>query len=234
MNSLTRRVAHRVIRFLPSPWALRSRTWLAVAEGAIGPELSQLDEYFPGERRGVAIDVGANNGMTSLLFSRVFGRVHSIEPNPTVLAQWRAAAPANVVVWNVAISDESREAELKVPILNGIQLSGWASLDTPHLAKIEGMHTLPVSCRRLDEMQFNELRVDFIKIDVEGHELAVLRGAEEMLVRDQPWLVIETRDQTRQAIVELLHNLGYREFNLQARLGLLGPTQDLVMAPNEG
>jgi FkbM family methyltransferase len=210
---------------------LRARTWLAIQDGAIGAELLRLDEYLPVERRRVALDIGANNGMTAFVLSKLFEQVHAFEPNGSVLDEWIHAAPPNLQTWNVALSDEDAEGELKVPVIKGVALNGWASLDSPNIENVDQFLSTRVVCRRLDDVMANESRIDFIKIDVEGHELSVLRGAAWLLRRCRPWLVIESWTTKRDQVVEYLTGLGYRIVDLRHRLGLQAETQDLVFCP---
>jgi hypothetical protein len=70
---------------------------------------------------------------------------------------------------------------------------------------------LDMPCRPLDS--FARPRVGFVKIDVEGHKLAVLEGARGLLERDRPSLLIEAEDRHRPqavaSIVAWLNALGY-------------------------
>jgi hypothetical protein len=67
--------------------------------------------------------------------------------------------------------------------------------------------------------------VGFIKVDVEGHELAVLLGARKILERDRPAILVEAEERHRpgavQSIRDLLTPLGYHGFMLDA--GRLSP-----------
>ncbi len=65
-------VARRLISLLPKRVRLHALTQLGLIDGAIDPELKQLAMYMPQSRRRVAFDIGANNGVTSTVLSRVF------------------------------------------------------------------------------------------------------------------------------------------------------------------
>src|SRR5205823_1478851 len=64
------------------------------------------------------------------------------------------------------------------------------------------VHTVQVPMSRLDESDLGA--IGFIKVDVEGHELAVMRGAAETLKRHHPALLIEAASQHRPAALPTL------------------------------
>ena len=129
-----------------------------------------------------AIDVGANIGYTSLLFSLALGnrgRVLAFEPASTVLPilrknvdAWRELNVAPIKVEDVALSDRDGTQSLYLPD-NYEQRSGDASLEA-------GSRSEQVQVRRLDSLT-GLGRVDIMKIDVEGHEAAVFTGGEKLL-----------------------------------------------------
>jgi len=63
---------------------------------------------------------------------------------------------------------------------------------------------------KLDNVEIMEDTIDFVKIDVEGHELEVLQGAKETLTKFKPIIFIETFDDKKVKVDEYLTNLGYR------------------------
>jgi FkbM family methyltransferase len=134
------------------------------------------------------IDVGVNKGDFSLVAARMVGangRVLAFEPEPTN-CHWIEKSIGlngytNVQLFPIALSDRSGTADLYLG-----QKSGWHSLLAGHADRDCG--TITVATRTLDEMvgeQRHDSRVDLIKIDVEGAELLVLRGAVDTL-RNNP------------------------------------------------
>ena len=147
------------------------------------------------------------------------GRVYAFEPSPAMRsALRRLAGLANVTVVDAGLSDHEGEAELHVPVLGGRRVDYLASLairpnaDLPH-------QSFTVKLKRLDDVLALEGgSVSFIKCDVEGHELAVLRGAQEILERARPRLLVEIEQRhTQLDIAEtfaLLHEHRYRGYML--------------------
>jgi FkbM family methyltransferase len=172
---------------------------------------------FP-ERDGLFLDVGANLGNSALSF-RVFNKrspILSIEPNPFHERDLRFVKRLvrNFDYRLIAAGDTHGEATLHVPVYKGLALTGEASLLEPRTgpwwAEQQGvqaveMRTLRVPVRPLDEL---ELDPDFVKVDVEGAEEAVLRGLARTIERARPVLLLE-RSVSAAAVDELLRAAGY-------------------------
>jgi FkbM family methyltransferase len=180
-------------------------------------------------RRKVALDVGANNGVTSLLFARIFNRVHAFEPNVELISRWERVAPRNVITHPTALSDRQKTAILRIPIRGGVELSGWASLSTPGIPEPDAIRRLEVSCQALDALDISQHPVDFVKIDVEGHELLVLEGARECIARWQPWLVIEAWD--RETVISTLAKMNYEVVPLERVLKVPISSANIALRP---
>jgi FkbM family methyltransferase len=154
-------------------------------------ELGRLVE--PGT---TAVDVGAHIGdYTYSLCKRLGpgGHVIAVEPLPD-LARMLTKATRKlrlpVTVINCALSTEAGEAELRVPWEGGERMAGFATLEARE--KAVGGQTFRVRLRTLDDVCAGApSRISFIKIDVEGHELNVLRGGVETLRKHRPKLLIE-------------------------------------------
>lgn len=145
-----------------------------------------LDQWAPRQGR-VFVDVGANIGMWARHLAPRFAHIHAIEPNPDALAELRAGLPDNVTVHPVG----AWHGEATV----------WFTrfADTAHLSSFfasEGINTGPpagrvaLRCRPIDALGIGG-PVDFLKCDTEGAELECLLGAEQLIRRDRPWLLIE-------------------------------------------
>lgn len=171
----------------------------------------------------VAVDVGCNKGSYLYWLSRAVprGRVIAFEPQPLLAAYLKKVTAAtglgNVRVEASGVSDKPGRLTLYIP---GQSDSPAASFEQV-VAKSEQCRAVDVPVVTLDEYFAGlEGRIGAIKIDVEGHELAVLRGAAGVLSRYKPVVVLEceARHLTNATVLDVVHfveNLGYRGFFIQ-------------------
>ena len=165
------------------------------------------------------VDVGANIGYFSRLGSRLTGqcgRVVAIEPSPDAitLLERNTQGLGNVVIQQCAVSDHPGIQEFS------IKREG----DTSHLGDDPRADSqIEVVVRTLDAL-FLEDSADVIKIDVEGHEMEVLRGAQRLIERDSPLLYFEyidlyarERGIAVQAFEDYLQPFGYKLYWVNPR-----------------
>lgn len=168
---------------------------------------------------GVCIDVGANKG--SYLYSMArwskSAPVFAFEPQRVLADYLRTACQKsglpNVRVEHLAVSSREGELDLHVP---GDSTSPGASLE-PGIASTTNCHTQRVKVTTLDAYANAHIKapVRVIKIDVEGHELAAIEGALELIQRDKPLLIIECEGrhlpegQTVSGFISFIVSLGY-------------------------
>lgn len=167
------------------------------------PELARLSDLCP-PGCGTAVDVGGWYGpWTHRLAGRAL-RVVTLEPVPRLARLLTATAPPNVRVVHAAASDRPGVARLWLPPGDG----GDRGVSSLVRRDIHGP-CLDVDCVTLDGLGLRD--VGFIKIDVDGNEPAVLRGATGILARDRPALFVELecRIQPVAPVVTYLSLLGY-------------------------
>jgi FkbM family methyltransferase len=182
--------------------------WNIFFFGQYEPDVAGLIRQYcrPG---GVAIDIGANIGCHTLTMASavgVSGRVVAIEPHPRVFARLARNIELNhlrnVEAHNVALGDTEGETTLYAPVESDPQPS-MATLHLENLALDRAQHeAFHVRVVTLDAFRgvHGVERVDFIKIDVEGHELRVLEGARETIASCRPRIVFEfNREWSRHA-----------------------------------
>jgi FkbM family methyltransferase len=136
-----------------------------------------------------SIDVGANCGgiLKALTKLSPTGLHWAFEPIPNLARQLKKRFP-NVIVEEVALSDYNGSADFS--FLPGA--AAYSSLlSRPEVENGQIVRRLRVEVRRLDDRIPANVRIAFIKIDVEGAEAEVLRGASQLLQRDHPIVVFE-------------------------------------------
>jgi FkbM family methyltransferase len=163
------------------------------------------------DRARISIDVGANRGIWTEMLRRHSRSVLAFEPNPKMFAELSTRLGPGATALPFALSDGSGEAELRIPRRRkGYSNQGGTLAHDSLGGRAYGMVRVPM--RRLDDVATGD--VGLIKIDVEGHELAVLRGAAALIARCRPVLVIEMEEKhlhrpIAEAIAEVAA-LGYR------------------------
>ena len=149
------------------------------------PELRLLRQVIDPKRN--AVDVGTNYGVYSYFLSRLVPVVYAFEPNPNLGIFVAKSARKNVMLMSFALSDHEGNATLTIPMDACGEVHGRGSLTVIH----SGLEKKTVSVRAATLDSFNLENVGFIKIDVEGHEMSVLRGAEKTISAARPRLLIE-------------------------------------------
>lgn len=186
-----------LMRAIPRPLQRRAKAWyyprmLRNFTEDRWPEAPVVRRLVaPGDH---VVDAGANIGYISLLLSRMVGpqgRVHAFEPVPATFellsSNLRALGLANVEARPVGVSDAAAEVFMQTPDYDG----GGENLYESHIVTTPGAG-FSARVAPLDEQLGDALsRVTFVKIDVEGHELAAIRGASRLLRAARPALLIE-------------------------------------------
>jgi FkbM family methyltransferase len=235
---------------IPTPIRLPYGAWWlarndALAGLLLGEGFENAERYFV-ERflqpEMTVLDIGAHHGFYTLLASKrvgPLGKVISFEPSPREHRALRLHLLLNrcrnVIVERLALGDEDTESDLYVVENWG---SGCNSLRPPDIPA--GTSKLRVRVRRLDSWlaQRGISRIDFIKLDVEGAELGVLKGAAQFLeMRPRPVILAEVQNirtlpwgYRANQIVDHLKKMEYRWFGLSAD----GSVEELLdLNPND-
>ncbi|MEQ8676826.1 MAG: FkbM family methyltransferase [Aggregatilineales bacterium] len=181
----------------------------------------------------VVIDVGANIGVHTLIFSRLVGkggRVIAFEPYPPALKKLKFNLErnhvSNVEILPIAISDHIGEE--RIINIEGDVNEGMASLLQPDQ---QSEYSYKVNVNTLDnlmnEHQINQVKL--IKMDIQGSEYSALRGAEELLKKFHPLIIFEYDESWKLAnikfddAVKYLENLGYILHGIDEKDGAIVP-----------
>ncbi len=140
------------------------------------------------DSKGDFIDVGANVGYYSVFGAPVVRQVFSFEPDPRnhPSLEANAALASNILVQKLALSSEA--GELLLDVSQDSSLSKFTATSSA-----AGPRTVAVQATTLDLFagEKTDLKVTGIKLDTEGHELAILRGGVNTIRRDQPLILTE-------------------------------------------
>jgi FkbM family methyltransferase len=168
----------------------------------------RLLELVSGTRLRCVFDIGAHLGLHTLFYSAMADKVVSFEPAPRNYARLvdniGLNGRTNVSTWNVALSDRSTMLDF---MDNGISQTGTLLTNAQHA---HGFRKIQVQAYRLDDLDLPA--PDLIKIDCEGAEMQVLRGAAETLRRHRPVLHLEVHPLlgvSEARLQEFLHSAGY-------------------------
>jgi len=195
-------------------YRVRSDDWLLYnrigQDGGRGYQVQLQDwvrDHFQNRPHRRAIDIGANMGITAIEYARVFDQVEAFEPVPDVYDQLEQVIAknqlTNVQAHPKAIGDKEEMIMMKYRANNSFASSRHHKGDQQ------------VQQLTLDSYDFDA--VDFIKIDVEGMEPAVISGAWETIKRHTPVILFEYKPHLSkrlghdidQEVCERLEQLGY-------------------------
>ncbi len=134
------------------------------------------------------VDVGAHAGavLEELVRLAPRGTHHAFEPLPAMAAALRERFPA-VAVHELALSDAAGQRAF----VHMVDDPGWSGFRERPTPGGQTSRQLTVEAATLDDMLPADLRIDLLKVDVEGAELEVLRGARGTLERWKPVVVLE-------------------------------------------
>ena len=186
----------------------------------VGRSLELYGEFSEGETQlfaqivrpgDVVVEVGANIGAHTVWFAKQTGPkggVIAFEPQRIVFqvlcANIALNSLANVLTFQKACGEE--KGFIVVPLLDPNATNNFGGLE---LGKFQQGERVDVM--RLDDLGLNGCRL--IKVDVEGMELSVLKGARELILRSKPVLYVENdRPHLSDVLIKYIDSLGYECF----------------------
>lgn len=166
----------------------------------------------------VCIDIGANLGYYARTLSRLAGatgRVYAVEPVAPVrkVLSDNIKRRPNTEIVPYALGGERRTVVLAN---DSARKTGYLGTGQNFVKEDGGRSEVEfvAEMRRGSELFGGLERLDFIKCDVEGYELHVMREMRPVLERHRPTVLIETGGENRPAIIALFTELGYAGYTL--------------------
>ena len=179
------------------------------------PELTFfINQYLSSLSNAICFDVGSNVEIHAIQMANVSGKVYSFEPIPFIYQILNKNITlnnlSNIVLFNKALSNFKGESKINLNLEGNF---GASSIDNSAL----NFREIDINVATGDMITASEniLHVDFIKIDVEGHEFSVLKGSEKILKKYKPVLLIEIDKQHSTKVKETfnyLEELNYESF----------------------
>lgn len=213
---------------------LRNPKGLRFVDGKATYQFRKLEralEFVPKGRRRVALDVGGHCGLWSMHLVNEFAHVHAFEPVPLHRELYgRNVQGENYTLHAVAIGESAGTVDIQIPlettgnahIAIAGQHPGTHGVEHPDLQYVVS----GVPLRTLDSFDFAD--VDFIKIDVEGLERAVVAGARETILRCKPVIIVEQKKNEKaygdeeDAAAKLLLSWGLKKYDCLSGDWILG------------
>jgi FkbM family methyltransferase len=207
-------IAKHVRRISPRTWFLFKTLRYKFYNGQ--PEIWLVDHCMI--KGALALDIGASIGLYSRELAKRAKRVVAFEANPRVAEFAKSVVPSNVAVECVALSSARGEKTLRVPINRRADtVDDLGTIEPRNTFRADAVVTHTVTSKKLDDYGFADC--GFIKMDVEGHEEAVLEGGLRLIERCRPILMMELDDRFNPGIVsrvrERLGALGYAAFEFR-------------------
>ena len=188
-------------------------------------ELKLVKKYlskYP-NKNNTYLDIGAHIGTTALPYSRLFKNVIAYEASAEnykhLVNNINFNKSSNIVARNIGVSDTTTQAKV---VKYGRNSGTWI------MGPVDLKEDDPVNVIKLDDEEINN-PVDFIKIDVEGSDLRVLKGAKELIEKHKPLIQVETKtwlederqlfelnkfwSDDKQEIFNFMSNAGYKIFD---------------------
>ncbi len=177
------------------------------------------------------IDVGANAGVYTFTAAKKVGNtglVLAVEPFSQCVAYLHKTCQINQLDWVkvCAGAASDRNGQAKLFLSSASELNEIIAEDDGQIRAVNSFEE--VECFTLDSLieKYDISRVDFLKIDAEGHELQVLKGSDRLLTEFAPIILYENiagSQASNLPVADFLRNIGYELFRYQPYLQKLIP-----------
>lgn len=224
----------KILSHSPLYGSLSRRVWTKV-KGYMGNVGARHDDLaFRIMRRVIqqdsnCLDIGCHNGLylDQVISLAPYGMHHAFEPIPGLSAflRTRYRQYHNVYIHELALSNALGTTTFHFNKTH----PGWSGIKRrEYPSQNDAVQVLSIDTQRLDDVLPQAMRVDFLKLDVEGAELAVLEGAQRTIQRNKPLMIFEYG----LGSAEYYEAWPERMFDLLAESGLLvSPIETVLHSP---
>ena len=185
-----------------------------------------------------SLDIGVYRGVYTYEMSKYSKVVHSFEANPILFNNLKknfSKLRNNIILYNYALSNQNEKVELKIPLRNPNSNKNnyeeYYKLGTATIHKdnkIMNYEKVIVDSKKLDDCEFKN-KISLIKIDVEGHEIPVIKGGIKTISSNKPVLIVEIDENHSKlkvsSTISFINSLGYKSNYYQD--GLIKSTDEL-------
>ena len=185
---------------------------------------SKFDHYQEAQRNralsyvnnwNLAIDIGANIGLWSRDLTNFFDKTICFEPNSNCIKYLKKnIVNEKAIIYNYALGSKNEDKELFISInsgassfINHVTIGYNSDCSKIYDKWPQGIKKQFVKVKKLDEFNFRE--IDFIKIDVQGYEFEVLKGAKKTLEINSPIICLEEEYPENSRSIKFLESLNY-------------------------
>lgn len=188
-------------------------------------DFNALKQFNPKEDQ-VLVDIGSNRGesiCSMLLASNLSNKIVGFEPNKLVFDKLirRFGKDKKVILHNVGLGSTKEKLNLFIPFYRNWMFDGLSSFNINEArewlkTRLWNFKEVKLSIKevpcQIETLDSYNLRPCFIKIDVQGFELEVLRGAKETITEYKPVLLIES---ITEEVIDFLKPIGYDFYSFE-------------------
>lgn len=212
--------------------------WKTLSNSEFDAELLLLEFFLT--KNSVFFDIGTNKGEYAYYVEKLINpkNIYLFEPEKKLNKQLQAIF-SNCNVNNIALSNSKGTHQFKIPVINGVVDNCLSSLEVDNKEDNETEAIIyEVKTDTLDNFaKEKNIIPDLIKIDVEGHELSVLKGAEKFISKYHPTLIIEIeqrhhKDINIESVFESFKQKGYNCYYYSKKQSQLFPYENKTHLTN--
>jgi FkbM family methyltransferase len=202
--------------------ALRYQIHVGIRGDVVYPRITKTLYKRLNSHDATAIDVGANVGIFSRYLCAHFAKVVAVEPIPYLADRLKRSHLRNCEVLTIALGSTSGPVTIRIPTdASGNEMPALSTLSSSNSLDFINKASVVdriVQCELLDSVVLKLNNLAFIKIDVEGFEGEVLKGATTLLAKQRPLIQLEigrVHNPNYKEVLDRLHKADYIGYALQ-------------------